>query len=59
MRSTNASEYAEIERGLGILTWVIENHSEAAWPLFDQLERELEQRRSRTSRLDRHRHMLN
>ena len=46
---------AEILEALGKLTWIIENHSEAAWPLFDRLERELEQRTSRRSRLDRHR----
>ena len=58
MAPTNGSENAEIERGLGILTWVIENHSEAAWPLFDRLERGLQQRRTRRSRLDRHRQTL-
>ena len=46
---------ADILVALGKLTWIIENHSDAAWPLFERLERELEQRSSRNARLDRHR----
>ena len=45
----------EICDALGKLTWIIENHSSAAWPLFDRLEKELETLRGRTSRLDRYR----
>jgi len=46
---------SEICEALGKLTWIIENHSSAAWPLFDRLERELETLRGRKSRLDRFR----
>jgi len=46
---------ADICEALFKLTWIIENHSEAAWPLFDRLERELETLRGRKSRLDRYR----
>ena len=46
---------ADICEALGKLTWIIENHSSAAWPLFDRLERELETVRGRKSRLDRYR----
>ncbi|MEM7730161.1 MAG: hypothetical protein AAF311_12945 [Pseudomonadota bacterium] len=52
-----STELAEIEAGLGKLIWVIENHSEAAWPLFDRLEREYEQRQSRATRLARFRQL--
>ncbi len=45
----------EICEALGKLTCIIENHSAAAWPLFDRLERELETLRGRKSRLDRFR----
>lgn len=45
----------DIEVALEKLTWVIENHSAAAWPLFDRLEKELESLRGRKSRLDRYR----
>lgn len=46
---------SEICEALGKLTWIIENHNEAAWPLFDRLEKELEALRGRKSRLDRYR----
>ena len=46
---------SEICEALGKLTWIIENHSAAAWPLFDRLEKELETLRGRKSRLDRYR----
>lgn len=45
----------DIEEGLAKLTWVIESHSENAWPIFDRLERELSQLRSRKDRLSKHR----
>lgn len=45
----------EICEALGKLIWIIENHSKAAWPLFDRLEKELETLRGRKSRLDRYR----
>ena len=52
---SNRGLEAEICEGLCKLTWIIENHSSAAWPLFDRLEKELETLRSRKSRLDRYR----
>ena len=52
---SNRGPEAEICDALGKLTWIIENHSSAAWPLFDRLERELETLRGRKSRLDRYR----
>ena len=52
---SNRGHEAEINEALGKLTWVIENHSKAAWPLFDRLEKELETLRGRKSRLDRYR----
>lgn len=45
----------EIEGALEKLAWVIETHSEAAWPLFERLEKELKTLRGRKSRLDRYR----
>lgn len=57
MRNEAPPIQARILDGLAKLTWIIENHSEAAWPLFDRLEQELEQQQSRRSRLDRRRHM--
>ena len=52
---SNRGSEAEICEALGKLAWIIENHSRAAWPLFDGLERELETLRGRKSRLDRYR----
>ena len=45
----------ELHEALRKLTWVIETHSEAAWPIFDRLEKELVKLESRQDRLDRHR----
>ena len=52
---SNRGSEVEICEALGKLTWIIENHSKAAWPLFDRLEKELETLRGRKSRLDRYR----
>ena len=52
---SNRGPEIEICEALGKLTWIIENHSAAAWPLFDRLEKELETLRGRKSRLDRFR----
>ena len=52
---SNRGAEAEIVEALFKVTWVIENHSTAAWPLFDRLEKELETLRGRKSRLDRYR----
>ena len=45
----------ELYEALRKLTWVIETHSEAAWPIFDRLEKELVKLETRQDRLDRHR----
>jgi len=42
----------QIRLGLSKLAWIIENHDEAAWPLFDRLENELNILQSKKSRLD-------
>ena len=52
---SNRGPEADLCKALGKLTWIIENHSAAAWPLFDRLEKELEALRGRKSRLDRFR----
>ena len=54
-KKNNHGPEAEICEALSKLTWIIENHSLAAWPLFDRLESELETIRGRKSRLDRFR----
>lgn len=41
----------EIEDGLDFVAGLIDRHGDAYWPIFDRLERELEQRRSRAARL--------
>jgi len=41
----------DIEEGLSILAWLIDRHGDAAWPLFERLERELESRQKRKSRI--------
>jgi len=45
----------EIQKGLAKLTWVIETHSEDAWPLFERLEKELLQLNSRQGQLQKYR----
>lgn len=45
----------DIEVALDKLAWIIEMHSDAAWPIFDRLESELETRMSRRDRLSRRR----
>jgi len=45
----------EIQKGLAKLTWVIETHSEDAWPLFERLEKELLQLNSRQGQLKKYR----
>lgn len=43
-----------LERGLAILAQVIDRQGDAAWPLFERLERELEAIRSRRRRIETH-----
>ena len=45
----------DIQKGLAKLTWVIETHSEDAWPLFERLEKELFQLKSRQDQLEKYR----
>ena len=41
----------DIEEGLSLLAWLIDRYGDAAWPLFERLEKELESRKARTSRI--------
>ena len=41
----------DIEKGLSILAWLIDRHGDAAWPLVERLQRELESRQKRKSRI--------
>lgn len=41
----------DIEDGLSVLAWLIDRYGDAAWPLFERLERELESRQQRRSRI--------
>ena len=43
-----------LEHCLSILARVIDSQGDAAWPLFERLERELEDLRGRRARLDKH-----
>jgi hypothetical protein len=42
----------EIEEGLNLLAWLIDRHGDAAWPLFERLERELESLQNRKARIE-------
>ena len=44
----------ELEYGLGILARIIVTQGDAVWPLFERLERELTDLRSRRQRVERH-----
>ena len=44
----------DLEYGLGVLARIIETQGDAVWPLFERLERELEDIRSRRERLQQH-----
>ena len=46
---------SDIQKGLAKLTWVIETHSENAWPLFERLEKELLLLNSRQDQLEKYR----
>jgi len=46
---------ADIQKGLAKLVWVIETHSEEAWPLFERLEKELLQLNSRQDQIQKYR----
>lgn len=44
----------DLEYGLGVLARIIDTQGDAVWPLFERLERELEDIRSRRDRVTRH-----
>ena len=41
----------DIEEGLSLLAWLIDRYGDEAWPLFERLERELENLQKRKSRI--------
>lgn len=41
----------DIEDGLNFVAGLIDRHGDAYWPIFERLERELEQRQSKAARL--------
>jgi len=45
---------SDLEYGLGVLARVIDTQGGAVWPLFERLERELADVRSRQERVKRH-----
>jgi len=44
----------DLEYGLGVLARVIEKQGDEVWPLFERLERELADVRSRRERVERY-----
>ena len=44
----------DLEFGLGVLARIIDTQGDAVWPLFERLERELADIRSRHERVARH-----
>lgn len=50
MPSNQISE-KDIEEGLSLLAWLIDRYGDAAWPLFERLEKELETRQKRKTRV--------
>lgn len=44
----------DLEYGLGVLARIIDTQGDAVWPLFERLERELEDLRSRRGRVEQH-----
>lgn len=43
----------DLEYGLSVLARIIETQGDAVWPLFERLERELEDMQSRRGRVER------
>ena len=43
----------DLEYGLGVLARIIDTQGDAVWPLFERLERELEDLQSRRERVER------
>lgn len=44
----------DLEYGLGVLARIIDTQDDAVWPLFERLERELAEVRSRQERVEQH-----
>ena len=44
----------ELEYGLGVLARIINTQGDAVWPLFERLERDLVDLKSRRKRIERH-----
>ena len=44
----------DLEYGLGVLARIIDTQDDAVWPLFERLERELADVRSRRERVEQH-----
>ena len=44
----------DLEYGLGILARILDTQGDAVWPLFERLERELADIRSRRRRVEKH-----
>lgn len=44
----------ELEYGLSVLARIIDTQGDAAWPLFERLEHELNNLKSRRGRVERH-----
>ena len=44
----------DLEYGLGVLARIIETQGDAVWPLFERLERDLVDLKSRRKRIERH-----
>lgn len=52
MTSSRIITDQEIEDGLDLVAELIDRYGDVYWPIFDRLERELEQRRSKAARLE-------
>lgn len=56
MTTSTSTSYSDddIERAMATVARVIELYGEAYWPILERLEAELEDRRARSARLNRH-----
>jgi len=53
-RSDDTVTLQELEAAVKKMAWVIENFGDTYWPIFDRLDRELQQRRARAARLTKY-----
>jgi len=51
MPSRRTISEEEIEDGLNVVARLIDRYGDVYWPVFERLERELEQRKSRSARV--------